>query len=406
MTRSREIEESSRGGGAPCHDWLSEAVECNVHACHEGAKDCVLGAWNPWTSCQDGPMRFRYRRIEQQPAHSGLPCIGSLREVTSCFARVDCEVSSWTDWDQCDKTCGGGQQMRHRQVTKNPANGGTPCPEVLIETQGCALSPCRRRDCIVSPWATWSGCSSSCGIGYRTRSRDFQQRPCEGGRGCDLDLAMVEPCYSPSCDCTDCIWDHWSEWSVCDKTCDGGQTSRSRKILQKPKPGCKACDALPSAQVKPCNTQSCSHHVCVDGQWGSWSEWSACSATCEGGETWRHRRISVEANDCGLPATGMAVDAKPCNMHVHCFPSADCLFSSWHDWSDCSGQCEGVRERERTIAVPAKGAGLYCSGPLKQTAPWTARIQRATWTSPTGRAQSSRVFQQVLPWARHRLWRP
>jgi len=369
MTRSREIDKPARGGGTPCHDWLSEAVECNTHPCHSGARDCILGQWNAWTSCQDGPMKFRYRRITQQPANTGLPCVGSLREVVSCMARVDCEVSSWTEWDQCDKTCGGGQQMRHRQVTKNPTNGGKPCPMTLIETQGCALAPCRKRDCTVYEWSEWSGCSSSCGVGYRTRERDFSQRPCEGGRGCDLDLSMVEPCYSPDCDCTDCLWDHWTEWTICDKSCDGGQTSRSRKILQKPKPGCKSCDALPSSQVKPCNTQSCSHHVCIDGRWGDWSEWSVCSATCEGGETWRHRHIAVEANDCGLPATGYGSEAKLCNEHVHCIPSVDCVFSSWRSWSDCSGQCEGVRERERTIAVPGKGAGLYCAGPMKQTAP-------------------------------------
>ncbi|CAJ1345955.1 unnamed protein product [Effrenium voratum] len=210
---------------------------------------------------------------------------------------------------------------------------------------------------------------ASCGIGYRTRSRDFKQRPCEGGRGCDLDLAMVEPCFAPACDCQDCIWDAWNEWSQCDKSCDGGQTVRARKILQQPVAGCKPCDALPSAQVKPCNTQPCSQHVCVDGKWGDWSGWGACSASCQGGERWRHRHMAVEANDCGVAAPGMSIEAEPCNKEVPCIPSVDCLFTSWEPWSDCSGQCEGVRTRERTIAVPAKGAGLYCAGPLKQTAP-------------------------------------
>lgn len=369
MTRSREIETPAKGGGKPCQDWLEEANECNTHPCEEGSRDCKLGAWSKWTTCQEGPMKFRFRQIEQQPANTGAPCTGALREASSCMAKVDCETSEWTQWDACDKTCGGGQQMRHRQVTKNPMNGGEACPKVLIETQGCALEPCRRRDCIVTEWAGWSGCSATCGIGYRTRARDFKQKPCEGGQGCDLDLAMVEPCFAPACDCQDCLWDAWSEWTTCTKSCDGGQSTRERNVIQTPKPGCKACEALPSSQVQPCNTQACHQHSCVDGKWGEWSSWSACSGTCQGGERWHHRHPVVEANDCGIPAAGMSMEAEPCNHDVPCMKSQDCLFTSWGRWTECSGQCEGVRTRTRNIAVPAKGAGLYCAGSLEETAP-------------------------------------
>eukprot|EP00913_Durusdinium_trenchii_P002877 g2664.t1 len=110
---------------------------------------------------------------------------------------------------------------------------------------------------------------------------------------------MVEPCFAPDCECQDCIWDAWQEWAQCSKSCDGGQANRERHILQKPKPGCKACDALSSAQVKPCNTQPCHEHICVDGKWGDWSAWGVCSATCQGGERWRHRHPSVEVRSVG-----------------------------------------------------------------------------------------------------------
>lgn len=105
---------SEPGGGTPCQDWLEEAMECNTHACEEGARDCQLGAWSGWTSCQQGPMRFRYRRIEQQPANAGVPCAGALREAASCMSKVDCETSEWTTWDECDKTCGGFGSRRFR----------------------------------------------------------------------------------------------------------------------------------------------------------------------------------------------------------------------------------------------------------------------------------------------------
>eukprot|EP00931_Biecheleriopsis_adriatica_P063577 TRINITY_DN3852_c0_g1_i1.p1 TRINITY_DN3852_c0_g1~~TRINITY_DN3852_c0_g1_i1.p1 ORF type:complete len:2026 (+),score=365.24 TRINITY_DN3852_c0_g1_i1:79-6078(+) len=367
--RSRKIAVNSKGGGEPCTDSLSEVRQCNMHRCNHNSRDCIMGAWSGWTSCQDASMKFRFRRIVQQPANFGKTCQGSLREAASCLSRVDCVVSSWTHWDACDKTCGGGQRTRQRQVTTNPTNGGKVCPEILIETQGCNAVPCQTRDCVVSGWHEWGMCSATCGMGYRTRSRDFQQRPCPGGRGCDLDLAQAQPCHEAPCGCVDCLWDEWSEWSECDKDCDGGQTVRSRKILRKPLPGCKACDALESEEVKPCNTQPCSTRVCVDGQWDDWQEWGVCSSTCEGGESWRYRKVRVEANECGVSAPGLDHEAQKCNVGIPCVPSEDCLFSDWGSWSDCSGKCQGVRERKRTIAVPGKGNGLYCSGALSQTAP-------------------------------------
>ncbi|CAE8639174.1 unnamed protein product, partial [Polarella glacialis] len=185
-------------------------------------------------------------------------------------------------------------------------NGGGICPESLIETQGCNAVPCETRDCTVSTWTAWAGCSVSCGLGYRNRNRDFTQRPCVGGRGCDMDLAQTEPCFMNECVCRDCLWADWAEWNTCDKSCDGGQSTRARRILVQPEPGCKACDSKTSEQVKPCNTFPCGHVQCVDGQFGDWSEWGVCSASCLGGETWRTRKIVVEASECGLPPTGLA----------------------------------------------------------------------------------------------------
>ena len=38
------------------------------------------------------------------------------KQITRKAVEMKCQVSSWTEWDQCDKTCGGGQQIRHRQA--------------------------------------------------------------------------------------------------------------------------------------------------------------------------------------------------------------------------------------------------------------------------------------------------
>jgi spondin-2 len=46
---------------------------------------------------------------------------------------VDCEVSAWTDWSACSKTCGFGQRVRSRTVIRAPTSGGQPCPLVREE---------------------------------------------------------------------------------------------------------------------------------------------------------------------------------------------------------------------------------------------------------------------------------
>lgn len=49
---------------------------------------------------------------------------------------VDCEVSQWTDWAPCSKTCGFGSRSRRRYVARKPENAGRPCP-LLVQTELC-----------------------------------------------------------------------------------------------------------------------------------------------------------------------------------------------------------------------------------------------------------------------------
>ena len=53
----------------------------------------------------------------------------------------------------------------------------------------------------------------------------------------------------------DCLMTNWSSWSSCSKTCNGGFSTRSRKIKEQP-----SQDGLPCAsqdERKDCNTESC-----------------------------------------------------------------------------------------------------------------------------------------------------
>ena len=45
---------------------------------------------------------------------------------------VDCVMSSWGTWSQCDKPCNGGKQKRTRDILNRPTNNGAKCPELHI----------------------------------------------------------------------------------------------------------------------------------------------------------------------------------------------------------------------------------------------------------------------------------
>nr|XP_003411396.1 spondin-2 [Loxodonta africana] len=55
---------------------------------------------------------------------------------------LDCEVSLWSSWGLCEGRCGRlGAKSRTRYVRVQPANNGTPCPE-LEEKADCTPDNC------------------------------------------------------------------------------------------------------------------------------------------------------------------------------------------------------------------------------------------------------------------------
>lgn len=58
------------------------------------------------------------------------------RQRRRCHPK-NCEVSKWCQWSGCSRTCGGhGRQMRTRHVTRNQKCGGR-CNYSLHETKPC-----------------------------------------------------------------------------------------------------------------------------------------------------------------------------------------------------------------------------------------------------------------------------
>jgi hypothetical protein len=189
-------------------------------------------------------------------------CPGGVCRDGTCVPANDCQVSPWTEWSTCSKACGGGTQMRTRTVTQPPTNGGRACPP-LSETRACNTQPCAMPvDCQVSAWTEWGMCSRTCGGGMQVRTRTVTQQPMNGGMACPA-LRESRPCNTEPCAMpVNCEVGPWTEWSMCSKACGGGTQMRTRMVTQQPMNGGRPCPPL--SETRACNTQACAE--CMNGQ--------------------------------------------------------------------------------------------------------------------------------------------
>ncbi|XP_035675233.1 spondin-1-like isoform X2 [Branchiostoma floridae] len=203
MLRARTITQKPLNGGKPCPE-LSERRECNMEPCpvtkatsisendipkpekaansveevqvetEVVATDCKVSAWSGFGRCNrrcGGGVMVRARTITQKPLNDGKPCphlyerrrcnlepcpvtkaINVVPSKPQLSAEVvdeaeeepevrNCEVSRWSRFSRCSRSCGGGLMVRSRYIRQNPQNGGRRCPR-LSELRRCNLNPC------------------------------------------------------------------------------------------------------------------------------------------------------------------------------------------------------------------------------------------------------------------------
>eukprot|EP00929_Paragymnodinium_shiwhaense_P087746 TRINITY_DN4788_c0_g2_i1.p1 TRINITY_DN4788_c0_g2~~TRINITY_DN4788_c0_g2_i1.p1 ORF type:complete len:1519 (-),score=327.65 TRINITY_DN4788_c0_g2_i1:305-4861(-) len=367
-SRHRSVVSEASENGKLCSGSLEDAENCNTQPCVSHDVDCQLGPWTAWSHCDPDNQKQRTRFVKVEAQNNGRRCAGDLKLVVSCNTKViDCKMSEWTNWDQCDRECDGGQKRRHRQIAVYPKNGGKLCPTGIVELAACNAKPCLNVDCKIHPWAAWGECSAECQGGQQTRVRAIAQFRAGVGKGCTGKLEETRQCNLQACQRQDCAWSDWQDWDTCTCSCNGGTTKRSRDIELMPRNKGKPCAVQDKEQVKPCNTGPCEAKTCVDGEWSNWGDWSVCSSSCNGGTTYRERHQKVTPNSCGKPASGPSHDVGFCNIGVVCEAPVDCEFSTWSAWDACTKTCDGVTRRSRRITKYGRGTGKWCLGATKQT---------------------------------------
>ncbi|XP_061184989.1 SCO-spondin-like [Saccostrea echinata] len=369
QTRIRTCTDPSpQYGGADCSSLgvATETQDCSTQAC---PIDGGFSDWSAWDTCTvtcGGGSQGRTRTCTNPaPQYGGADCSGDLKESRDCntdFCPIDGGYTSWTVWDTCTVTCGGGSQTRTRTCTDpSPQYGGADCSSlgVASETQDCSTQACPI-DGGFTDWSAWDTCSATCGGGSQSRTRTCTNPiPQYGGADCIGDLTDTQDCNTDFCP-IDGGYTNWTLWDTCTVTCGGGTQTRTRTCTDPvPQYGGADCTALGvSSETQNCSSQPCA----IDGGFSDWSAWDTCSATCGGGSQSRTRTCTNPApQHGGADCSGDTSETQDCNTQA-CAVNGG--WSDWSDWGTCTVTCgNGQQSRSRTCTNPAPfNGGQDCLG--------------------------------------------
>lgn len=273
--------------GSMCKVPTEETEKCIVNEECEPSS-CIVTEWGEWEECSATcgmGMKKRHRMIKMTPA-DGSMCKAETSEVEKCMMpechTIPCVLSPWSDWSDCSVTCGKGTRTRQRML-KSPAELGD-CNEELKQMEKCMLPECPI-NCELTEWSHWSECNKSCGKGHMIRTRMITLEPQFGGGVCP-ETVQRKKCRIRKCQKNSggekrrlkdarekrrsertneeadseqypvCKMKPWTAWTECSKYCGGGIQERFMTVKKRFKSSqftsCKDKKEIRACNVHPC----------------------------------------------------------------------------------------------------------------------------------------------------------
>uniref|UniRef100_A0A2K5JC05 Adhesion G protein-coupled receptor B1 n=1 Tax=Colobus angolensis palliatus TaxID=336983 RepID=A0A2K5JC05_COLAP len=237
--------------------------------------DPAAEEWSPWSVCSStcGEGWQTRTRFCVSSSYS-TQCSGPLREQRLCNNSAVCPVhgawDEWSPWSLCSSTCGRGFRDRTR-TCRPPQFGGNPCEGPEKQTKFCNIALCPV-DGNWNEWSSWSACSASCSQGRQQRTRECNG-PSYGGAECQGHWVETRDCFLQQCP-VDGKWQAWASWGSCSVTCGAGSQRRER-VCSGPFFGGAVCQG-PQDEYRQCGTQRCPepHEICDEDSFGAviWKE--------------------------------------------------------------------------------------------------------------------------------------
>ncbi|XP_053356007.1 spondin-1a [Clarias gariepinus] len=286
-SRERYVKQFPEDGFA-CTLPTEETEPCTVNQdCSPSS--CLVTEWGEWDICSAtcGLGMKRRERMVKMPPSDGSICEAEVVEVEKCMMpechTIPCLLSPWSDWSDCSVTCGKGTRTRQR-ILKSPVELGE-CSEDLEQVEKCMLPECPS-DCMMSEWSEWSECNKSCGKGHMIRTRMIKLEPQFGGEACP-EIVQRKKCKIRKCnqgssnsderkkrkearkkrknsqgrqewidELAGCKMKPWSGWSDCTKLCGGGIQERlmsaKKRFRNTQLSSCKDRKEIRACNVHPC----------------------------------------------------------------------------------------------------------------------------------------------------------
>ena len=141
-------------------------------------------------------------------------------------------MGDYGEWSPCTKECGGGTQIRTREIIQQAENNGTACgQQPLSENRTCNVHDCAGTNCITN--------ISLNSIVLRHSNI------------CLFICRFCNVLFSVNCEFGD-----WKNWTTCDKPCGGGSQYRTREVKTFARHGGELCQG-DAKEVQVCNSQPC-----------------------------------------------------------------------------------------------------------------------------------------------------